>query len=119
MTKSAKKRFCPVMQRDLSSAECGDNRVSRYACPAECTFNPYAPANYDMALALDDVLNKKATEYFSKPRRTGPLGSGNWCDCDGIPRRMPSMPGSRGGSSSRAMTAGGPWRSTSCVSTKR
>lgn len=64
MSKSAKTRFCPLMQRDLSSAECGDNRVSRYACPAECLFNPYGSANYEMALALDDSLNRKATQYL-------------------------------------------------------
>ncbi|HNQ87897.1 MAG TPA: hypothetical protein PKM73_04610 [Verrucomicrobiota bacterium] len=64
MTKSAKRRFCPLMQRDLSPAECGDNRVSRYACPADCIFNPYGPANYEAALALDDSLNSKATLYL-------------------------------------------------------
>jgi hypothetical protein len=64
MGKSAKKRFCPAVQREISSAECGENRISRYACPAECPFNPYAPANYEMVLALDDALNDKASRYF-------------------------------------------------------
>src|SRR5205807_1951885 len=32
------------------------NRGSHYACPATCPHNPWAPANYDRSLQIDDSL---------------------------------------------------------------
>ncbi|MBA3651276.1 MAG: hypothetical protein H0W66_07315, partial [Chthoniobacterales bacterium] len=50
---SKQKRWCPAIAQQISSAECGQNRTSRYDCPAECPFNPWSPANYERALEID------------------------------------------------------------------
>ena len=50
MGQSKKRRSCPVAGRDISSAECGENRHSRYACPAACPFNPFAVTQYTALL---------------------------------------------------------------------
>lgn len=68
MSKAGKRRFCPAVQREISPAECGDNRGSRYACPAECAFNPFAPANYTDFLELEKNVDGKATEWLARDR---------------------------------------------------
>jgi len=64
MSKSAKRRFCPVVGREIFSAECGENRGSRYACPADCPYSPFAPANYDQLLDLEELVDRKTLEWW-------------------------------------------------------
>ncbi|HBA83218.1 MAG TPA: hypothetical protein DCZ95_03900 [Verrucomicrobia bacterium] len=54
-----KQRHCPAVERTISAQECGANRASHYACPASCIYNPWAPANYDKALEINDRVRKK------------------------------------------------------------
>ena len=51
-----KQRECPAVGRAIGAVECGTHRASRYACPASCPFNPWAPDAYDAALAIEDAL---------------------------------------------------------------
>lgn len=53
------KRDCPVAGRVITPVECGESRASRYACPASCPHNPWAPENYEHSLAIEDELNEK------------------------------------------------------------
>ncbi|MBI4621955.1 MAG: hypothetical protein HY736_01895 [Verrucomicrobia bacterium] len=57
MGQSKKSRSCPAVSRDITSAECGENRHSRYACPEACPFNPFAPANYTALLQAENALD--------------------------------------------------------------
>lgn len=59
MSKAAKHRRCPAEGREISAAECGEGRNSRYACPATCEHNPFAPANYDQYLKLQEEVDGK------------------------------------------------------------
>lgn len=65
MGKANKKRACPAVNRDISAAECGANRLTRYACTAECSFNPFAPANYSQALEIEDRLQPKVLSWLA------------------------------------------------------
>jgi hypothetical protein len=58
MSKSGKRRMCPAVSREISSAECGDGRGSRFGCPADCGFSPLAPVNYSQLLELEGELDK-------------------------------------------------------------
>ena len=49
-------RDCPVLGRLISSAECGSGRGTAYACPEQCPYFPFTPANYDQHLALEKGL---------------------------------------------------------------
>ena len=73
MSKYSKKRSCPAVGRDISTAECGENRGSRYACPAHCVYSPLAPANYLQLLELEDGVDHKCMAYLldHAPDRTG------------------------------------------------
>ncbi len=62
---SKEKRICPVVSREISSAECGESRHSRYACPEECPFNPYSAANYDRLLELTDKVDVLQSRWLS------------------------------------------------------
>ena len=62
---SKEKRICPVVSREISSAECGESRHSRYACPEECPFNPYSAANYDRLLELTDKVDALQSNWLS------------------------------------------------------
>ncbi|MHB8519895.1 MAG: hypothetical protein ACYDH9_03965 [Limisphaerales bacterium] len=64
MSKAAKRRTCPAAGREISAAECGENRGSQYACPADCPHNPFAPASYDALLEIDDTLNAKTVDWL-------------------------------------------------------
>jgi hypothetical protein len=73
MSKSKQKlRACPAVGREISSAECGENRASRYGCPASCPFNPWSPENYDRALATEDSLVKKLMARLAVEARANP-----------------------------------------------
>ena len=50
--------MCPAAGREISSAECGEGRGSRFACPADCAFSPLASANYSQLLELEEEVDK-------------------------------------------------------------
>jgi hypothetical protein len=54
MGQAKKRRFCPAQDREITSADCGANRLSHFACPENCPFNPFAAANYDSLLEIED-----------------------------------------------------------------
>ncbi|HZM03135.1 MAG TPA: hypothetical protein VFC44_08925 [Candidatus Saccharimonadales bacterium] len=72
MSKAAKHRFCPAVQREISAAECGQNRGSRYACPSACLYSPLAPANYSLLLELESEVDRKSAERFAAEERKSP-----------------------------------------------
>jgi hypothetical protein len=52
--------------REIPSAECGENRVSRYPCPADCPFNPFSPANYLQYLEFERAVDEKAIQRLAE-----------------------------------------------------
>ena len=44
---------CPVTGKQIQPAECGANRMSKYACPESCPHNPWSENNYDRHLEID------------------------------------------------------------------
>jgi len=64
MGKAFEQRRCPALGREISAADCGDSRISRYACPADCEHNPFAPANYAQLLEIEDRLDKKTLNWL-------------------------------------------------------
>jgi hypothetical protein len=62
MGKATKRRPCPAVGHEITPAECAENRNSRYRCPAECPYNPFAPQNYEQLLALEAAVNAKAMD---------------------------------------------------------
>src|ERR1700683_2975953 len=73
MSKIAKHRFCPAIQRQISSAECGENRGSRYACPSDCLFSLLAGANYDLLLELENEVDRKSAERLIAEEGQSPV----------------------------------------------
>ncbi len=67
-----KQRDCPAVGRTISAAECGENRASRYVCPADCPHNPWNPAHYEQSLAIEDAA-LAATYRRLAIDRGGPL----------------------------------------------
>ncbi len=63
MSKKSKRRHCPAAQKEITAAECGESRISRYACPADCPHCPFAPANYAQLLAIEEAVDKKAQRW--------------------------------------------------------
>lgn len=57
MGNAKKKRTCPAAGRQISASECGENRHSEYACPADCPYNPFSPESIDQINALNEALN--------------------------------------------------------------
>lgn len=64
MSKYSKKRPCPAAGHEISTADCGEGRGSRYACPADCPHSPWAPFNYLQLLELEDGLDRKCMDYL-------------------------------------------------------
>jgi hypothetical protein len=64
MSKSAKRRMCPAISRKISASECRDHRGSHYHCPAECRFNPFAPANYLNLLKTEQKLASRSFPWL-------------------------------------------------------
>jgi hypothetical protein len=64
MGKAFQQRRCPAIGREISAADCGDNRISRYACPADCGHNPFAPVNYARLLEIEDGLDEKTLAWL-------------------------------------------------------
>ena len=69
MGKTSKHRQCPALSREISAAECGENRLSRYACPPDCPHNPFVPANYPALLTLEDALDAKTLDWMFREAR--------------------------------------------------
>lgn len=70
MSKKTKRRHCPGLSREITSQECGADRISRIACPAECPFNTFGPDNYDDFGELESrVLHKTRERLFSSMGR--------------------------------------------------
>ena len=59
---SKKARACPALDRTITPAECGAQRGSKIACTAECPFNPFGTASYDLYLKLDSAWVGKALQ---------------------------------------------------------
>lgn len=66
MSKASKSRPCPALGRPISSADCGEQRQSRLACPAECGHNPFTPENYSRLLEIEDQLDSKTSGRMVK-----------------------------------------------------
>lgn len=66
MSKASKKRSCPAVGHEISSGECGANRVSRYDCPADCPYLPFAPANYSQLLELEGRVDNESMGWLIK-----------------------------------------------------
>ncbi|MCF7764136.1 MAG: hypothetical protein K9N62_10720 [Verrucomicrobia bacterium] len=72
MSKVNKRRECPAIGREITSAECGEKRGSAYPCPATCSFFPFAPANYSEFLHMEAQVDKKGALWmFEESRRLG------------------------------------------------
>ncbi len=68
MGRTSKKRHCPAIDGPITPVECGERRVSVYACPESCGYNPFASANYDQLLRMDDELESKFMDrLFANP----------------------------------------------------
>jgi hypothetical protein len=65
MSKASKLRPCPALGRDISPADCGEQRQSRLACPENCAHNPFAPASYSQLLEIEDRLDRKTMERLA------------------------------------------------------
>lgn len=60
MGEATKKQMnCPVLGKRIKPAECGENRMSKYNCPADCEHNPWNPENYARALEIGDRFTEK------------------------------------------------------------
>lgn len=70
MGEAKKRRSCPAVGRDISAAECGENRHSRFACPDDCPHNPFRVAAYgellELERRLDPALIKRLAEENSE-----------------------------------------------------
>ena len=77
MSKASKHRPCPALGREISRSECGENRHSRYACPATCPHNPFALENYTALLSIEDALDRRTlTRMFEEARDRAGLERG-------------------------------------------
>lgn len=65
MASNPKKRDCPALGKIIKRNDCGENRVSRYACPASCEFNPFGLANYTELLELEAALDNRMVTFLS------------------------------------------------------
>ena len=72
MGQSKKRRQCPAVSREITSAECGENRLSRYTCPESCPFNPFAAANYSALLEAEDQLDATSLQWMFGERPDDP-----------------------------------------------
>lgn len=57
----------------MSSAECGEGRSSRFACPADCAFSPFASANYRQLLELEEQVDRLCLDRL-KEKSADPAG---------------------------------------------
>lgn len=57
-----KQRPCPALNGPISAADCGRQRGSRFTCPADCPFFPFAPAGYELWTRVDIEWSRKALD---------------------------------------------------------
>lgn len=84
MSKASKHRECPAVGRRITAAECGENRISRYACPGDCPFNPFGPANYAQQLEIEARTDEESLKWFRQESRNAPV-------VDEVVRRMQQL----------------------------
>lgn len=65
MSKASHHRRCPALKAEINSAECGRQRQSALRCPPECPHNPFAPANYEQLLEIEERLDAKTYQRFA------------------------------------------------------
>ena len=71
MGKANKKKIdCPATGTVIRPAECGANRMSTYACPAECPKNPWSPENYDQLRKIDHKTREKTLQRYDREEMT-------------------------------------------------
>jgi hypothetical protein len=58
-----KQRMCPAIGHGISAAECGENRISRYQCPADCPHNPWALGAYDQEQEIETAFFERLRRY--------------------------------------------------------
>ena len=63
-----KSRPCPVLNGPISAADCGSSRGSRLACPATCSFYPFAPAGHELWLRVEAEWLRKALDRVVRVR---------------------------------------------------
>jgi hypothetical protein len=63
-------RNCPAAGQTITPAECGAGRVTKYACPIDCPFNPWRPDAYDELLAIHDRLDAKVFPRLGQDLRS-------------------------------------------------
>ena len=63
MGKIDKKRHCPALEKVIDSADCGANRNSSYACPVDCSYNPFNPDNYEQLLEIEDTVDNSLFKH--------------------------------------------------------
>lgn len=54
-----KRRDCPAVGRQITAAECGENRISRYDCPESCPYNPFRGANFEELVELERAVDER------------------------------------------------------------
>jgi hypothetical protein len=57
MGEAKKLRRCPAVSREITAADCGENRLSRWACPETCSHNPFAVTAYSALLEIENRLD--------------------------------------------------------------
>ncbi|MBI3886545.1 MAG: hypothetical protein HY302_12575 [Opitutae bacterium] len=72
MGQASKRRHCPALAREITPADCGEHRQSTHACPPECPFNPFAPAQYGSLLALEDRLDLATLKWLVAEKPEAP-----------------------------------------------
>ncbi len=68
MAKASKCRHCPALGREITPADCGEDRNRRVVCPAACEFIPFNPANYAQLLGIEDRLDHKTMDRLAEER---------------------------------------------------
>jgi hypothetical protein len=64
MGKKTKMRECPAAGHAITSAECGAGRHAMYVCPEHCAFNPFATANYEQYLKIENAADEKFFRFL-------------------------------------------------------
>lgn len=59
-------RPCPALKGFLLPPDCGTQRGSKWDCPADCPFYPFAISGYDSWLKLDESWGRKAMAYVDR-----------------------------------------------------
>lgn len=71
MGEAKKRRSCPAVGRDVSAAECGENRHSRYACPESCPHHPFRVAAYSELLEIESRLDPDLMQRLAEDNPAG------------------------------------------------